>query len=343
MLAAKSEREARVKIPGAPWAAVVIATAWVAHGAPAAAQNEPYPSKVVRIISDSAAGSATDAAARILADKLSAIWGQQVVTVNQPGAGGGISARVAAQSAPDGYTLYLPATSPFLALPGAPGVAPNLPLELPRDFAAIGFVLQQPLFIAASHKSGISSIGELIARARAAPGEINYAATGRGRLSHLTMELLQARANIKLQLVPYVGGPAQAMSDVLEGRVPLVVDAYAGLASAIESNLLTVLAWAASTRLPWFENLPTVGDTFPGFLVGAWGVLVAPLATSDAIIRKVNADHNKAIDDPDLRAKFAVNGAFVRHMAPEEVISFVQSEQTTWRPILEAIAREVPK
>src|SRR6476620_12244796 len=170
--------EGRVRILTAGWTAVVIAAGLAARPAPAMAQNEPYPSKVVRIISDSAAGSATDASARILADRLSAIWGQQVLTVNQPGAGGGISARVAAQSAPDGYTLYMPATSPFLALPGGPGVAPNLPLELPRDFVSIAFVLEQPLFIGASHKSGIAAVAQLIALAKERPGEISYAATG---------------------------------------------------------------------------------------------------------------------------------------------------------------------
>ena len=93
----------------------------------------------------------------------------------------------------------------------------------------------------------------------------------------------------------------------------------------------------------WLPNVPTVAETIPGFAVGAWAVLVAPLGTPDGIIRKVNADLNKAVDDPELRAKFAANGAFVRHMTPEEVTSFVQIEQATWRPILEAIAREVPK
>jgi len=324
---------------------LAFATFWlVATGAgDVRAQGDAYPAKPVRLVVDSAAGSANDATARILADKLGKIWNQQVLTLNQPGAGGSLSARVAATSPADGYTLYMPATSPFLALPGGPGVAPNLPLELPRDFAPIGFILQQPLFIGASHKSGITSIGDLIERAKEKPGDINYAATGRGRLSHLTMELLQARANIKVQLVPYVGGPAQAMSDVLEGRVQLVLDAYAGLASAIQGNLIKGLASTAPTRLPGFENLPTVAETIPGFAVGAWAVLVAPLGTPDGIIRKVNADLNKAVDDPELRAKFAANGAFVRHMTPEEVTSFVQIEQATWRPILEAIAREVPK
>ena len=131
-----------------------------------------YPNKPVRIINDSAAGSANDATARILADKLSHIWGQQVLTINQPGAGGGISAKAASQSPNDGYTLYLPATSPFLTLPGASGVSPNLPLELPRDFTPIGFMLQQPLFIGASHKSGITSLSQLIEMAKAKPGEI---------------------------------------------------------------------------------------------------------------------------------------------------------------------------
>ena len=148
------------------WAVLAIVASLVAHPHAGCAQTEPYPTKPVRLIGDSAAGSATDTSARILADKLSAIWGQQVLVINQPGAGGGISARIAAQSAPDGYTLYMPATSPFLALLGGPGVAPNLPLELPRDFAPVGYVLQQPLFIGASHKSGITSIGELIARQR---------------------------------------------------------------------------------------------------------------------------------------------------------------------------------
>jgi tripartite-type tricarboxylate transporter receptor subunit TctC len=307
------------------------------------AQALDYPNRPVRLISDSAAGSATDASARVLADKLSAIWGQQVLVLNQPGAGGSISARVASQSSNDGYTLYQPATSPFLALPGAPGVAPNLPIELPRDFVSIGFVLQQPLFIGASHKSGIADLSQLIERAKAKPGEVTYAATGRGRLTHLTMELFQARTGVRLQLVPYVGGPAQAMNDVLSGRVALVLDAYAGLAGALKGGLIKGLAATSLERLPGFEDLPTVAETVPGFFVGAWAVIVAPLGTSDAIVRKVNADLRVALEDPEVKAKFQANGAFVKHMTPEEVTAFVQSEQKTWRPILEQVNREAPK
>jgi len=305
----------------------------------ARAQSD-YPNKPVRIVVDSAAGSANDATLRILADKLSRMWNQQVLTLNQPGAGGGISARVAATSPNDGYTLYMPATSPFLALPGAPGVAPNLPIELPRDFVAISLVLEQPLYIGASHKSGINSIAQVIAMAKQKPGEVSYAATGRGRLTHLTMELLQARTGTKLQLVPYAGGPAQAMNDVMSGRVPLVLDGYAGLAPAIKGDLIKGLASTSLKRPPGFENLPTIAETIPNFFVGAWNVMLAPVGTPDAIVRKVNADLRTALDDPEVNAKLAANGAYVRHLTPAEVTSFVQNEQKTWRPILEKLASE---
>ena len=309
----------------------------------AANAQSDYPNKPVRIVVDSAAGSANDSTSRILADKLSQIWGQPVLTLNQPGAGGGIAARVASQSPNDGTTLYLPSTSTFLALPGGPGVAPNMPVELPRDFASIGFVLQQPIFIGASHKSGITSVAQLIEMAKQKPNEITYAATGRGRLTHLTMELLQARSGIKLQLIPYAGGPAQAMNDVLSGRVHLVLDAYAGLAAALRGDLIKGLADTSLERLPGFENLPTVAETIPGFFVGAWTIMLAPSGTPDPIVRKVSADLSTALKDPEVKSRFQANGAFVKQMTPEQVTAFVQSEQKTWRPILEQVANETPK
>jgi tripartite-type tricarboxylate transporter receptor subunit TctC len=308
----------------------------------ALAQSD-YPNRPVRIIVDSAAGSANDATARILGDRLGRIWNQQVLTLNHPGAGGGISAREASKSPPDGYTLYMPATSPFLALPGAPGVAPNLPIELPRDFVSISLILEQPLYIGASHKSGFDNLAHVIAAAKQKPNEVSYAATGRGRLTHLTMELLQARTGIQLQLVPYAGGPAQAMNDVMSGRVPLVLDGYAGLAPAIKGNLIKGLASTAIKRPPGFEDLPTMAETVPGLTVGAWNVMLAPAGTPDAIVKKVHADLRIALDDPDVRAKFAANGGFVRHLTPAEVAAFVQSEQKTWRPILEKVAKEAEK
>jgi tripartite-type tricarboxylate transporter receptor subunit TctC len=305
----------------------------------ALAQSD-YPNKPVRIVVDSAVGSANDVTGRILAEKLGAIWNQQVVTVNQPGAGGSISARVASSAPPDGYTLYMPATSVFLALPGGPGVAPNLPVELPRDFAAIGFVLQQPIFIAASPKADINSIAELIARAKAKPNELSYASTGRGRLTHLTMELLQSRADVKLRLVPYAGGPAQAMGDIVSDRVDLVLDAYAGLAGAAQSGMIKMLASTSSDRPPGMGDLPTVAETIPDFFVGAWNVMLAPLGTPDPIIRKVGADLHAALEDKGVLAKLQANGAFTRYMTPEDTTAFTQAQQKIWFPILDKVAHE---
>ena len=186
-------------------------------------------------------------------------------------------------------------------------------------------------------------MADVVRMAKEKPGEVTYAATGRGRLTHLTMELLQVRTGIKLQLVPYAGGPAQAMNDVMSGRVPLVLDGYAGLAPAIKGDLIKGLASTALKRPPGFENLPTVAETVPDFFVGAWTVLLAPNGTPDAIIRKVNADLKVVLADPDVGTKLAANGGFVRHSTPEEVVSFVQSEQKTWRPILEQVAKDAQK
>jgi tripartite-type tricarboxylate transporter receptor subunit TctC len=322
------------------WSAIVwLWLPTVLFPADAQAQAD-YPNKPVRIVVDSAPGSANDVTLRILGERLSKIWGQQVLALNHPGAGGSIATRVAATAPGDGYTLFMPATSAFLTVPGAPGVASNLPIELPRDFVSIGFVLHQPIFIGVAPSLGVTTIPELIALAKQKPGEISYAATGRGRLTHLTMELLQRRAGIKLQLVPYAGGPAQAMNDLVSGRVGLVLDAYAGLAGALQGGLIKGMASTSLERLPGFADLPTVAETFPGFLVGAWNVLVAPNGTPDAIVRKVSADLRTALEDPEVIGRFATFGAYLRYMPPAEVTAFTQSEQKIWRPIMEEVARQ---
>jgi tripartite-type tricarboxylate transporter receptor subunit TctC len=302
-----------------------------------------YPNNTVRIVVDSAAGSANDSTSRVIGDALSKKWGQGVVTMNQPGAGGGISAKVASQAPPDGYTLYMPSTSAFLAVPGGPGVAPNLPVELPRDFEPISYIVEQPLYIGASHKSEINTVADVIRLAKQKPGQVTYAATGRGRLTHLTMELLQVRTGIQLQLVPYAGGPAQAMNDVMSGLVPMVLDGYAGLAPAIKGNLIKGLAATSLKRLKGFETLPTVAETVPDFFVGAWTILLAPKGTPEAIIRKVHDDMKAVLDEPEMQAKLALNGGYVRHLTPTEITAFVQNEQKTWRPIMQKIADEAKK
>ncbi len=296
-----------------------------------------YPEKQIEILADSPAGSTPDVALRFVAEALSKLWGQQALVINRPGAGGSLAARAAAQAAPDGYTLYQPVLSTFVALHPA---ASNLPLQVPRDFLPIGFVAENPMFIAASPSLNIHSLPELIALAQRRPGEVSYATTGVGRLTHLTGELLQREAHIQLQVVPYVGGPAQAISDVATGRVGLIIEGYSGIAGAARSGSIHLLAVASAQRLADFPNLPTVAETIPDFIATGWGVLVAPPRTPDAIIQKVDADLQRVVLLPDLQKRLAELGSYTRSMSAGETTTFVHKQQNLWAPVLADIARQ---
>jgi len=303
----------------------------------AQAQVETYPSRPVRIISDSAPGSAIDVTLRVVADRLGRTWGQQVLAINQPGGGGAISARAAAEAAPDGYTLFQPALSLFLAMPGR---AANLPLELPRDFAPIGSISAQPMFIAVTSALGIKTLPELIALAKQRPGEISFAATGVGRITHLTGELLQIRTGIKLLLVPYAGGPSHALNDILGSRVQVIIEAYPGLAGAVQAGAIKPIAVASTERLPDFPDLPTVAETLPGFVATGWQGLVAPNGTPEAIVAKVSKDLRDVLEQPEVKKQIASRGGYVRPMSAAEVTAFIHDQQRTWNPILQKLASQ---
>src|SRR5208282_1393317 len=152
----------------------------------------------------------------------------------------------------------------------------------------------------------------------------------------LTGLLLQSRAGINLQVVPYTGGPAAALTDVFGGRVPLIIEGYSGLAGAIQAHTLNVLAVASTKRLPDFPDLPTVAETLPGFAAGGWQGIVAPLGTPAPAIQKVNQAIDKVLGQQDLAKQFAERGAYVDPMSPSEVNEFVNAQQAQWRPVLEA-------
>jgi len=299
------------------------------------AQAGNYPDKPVTIISDAAAGASPDVAMRVAADGLSKLWGQQAVVINRPGANGSVAARAAADVVPDGYTLFTPSLSTFVALPT---VAPNLPVLLPRDFLPIGFIAQQPMFIAADPGLGVTTLPQLIALAKKQPGTVSIAFSGIGRLTHLTSELLQARADIKLLSVPYTHGPASALGDVASGRVSLIVENYSGIVGAVNAGQVKLLAVASPERLPEFPDVPTVAETLPGFAAAGWLVLLAPVGTPAPIIGKVSADLSKVVNDADIKTKLAAIGSYSRAMTPDEVLAFVAKEQQTWLPILQRIS-----
>ena len=287
--------------------------------------------------SDSAAGSSPDVGLRIVAEGLSQLWGQQVVVENRPGASGAISAQAAAAATPDGYTLYAPALSTFLTLPGR---APNLPLMLPRDFIPIGFTFDQPMSVGVSPTLGVNTLPELIALAKRKPGEITYSVAGVGRMTHLTGELLQIKSDIKLQMVPYTGGAAQALSDIVAGRISMIVEGYAGMAGIYQAGTLKALAVGSAQRLAEAPHIPTVAETLPGFVAAGWQVVVAPNGTPDAVVRKVGADLRAVLTKPDMISRLSARGSYPRVMSAAETEAFVRDQQTMWRPAMEHIASQ---
>jgi tripartite-type tricarboxylate transporter receptor subunit TctC len=323
-----------------PWIKIASLLLLAMVAANTASAQTDYPNGSVRLISDSGPGSAADTGLRIVADGMSRYWKQQVVIVNQPGAAGSVSATVASQAAPDGYTLYAPTLSLFLAVPGK---APNLPLMVPRDFAAVGYAFEQLLAIAVSPQLGIKTLQELIDLARQKPGEVSYAVTGVGRLTHLTGELLQRRTGTKLQMVPYSGNSAQAITDVYAGRVPIMIDGYTGLVPAFQSGTLVPLAVGAARRLPSIPDLPTIAETVPDLVASSWMAVLAPNGTPEPIIARASEALRAAVDMADVREPLAARGSFIRPMSRDELTAFIRDQQILWKPAIEQIAQEMKK
>jgi tripartite-type tricarboxylate transporter receptor subunit TctC len=224
------------------------------------------------------------------------------------------------------------------AFVAAPGATPSLPVQVPREFVAIGYMGGAPMFITAAPRLGAKTLPELIELAKQRPGELAYGTNGPGRLTHLTGELLQSRTGIKLLMVPYSGGTAQVLNDVMGGRIPIAIDAYSGLAGAIDNGTVRPLAVASPKRVPHFPDLPTVAETIAGFEAGGWQVLVAPVGTPEPIVQKLNRDLIAALADADTRSRLARLGRDERPLSPAETLAFIQGEQQKWAPIVQQVA-----
>src|SRR5580704_3017488 len=310
-----------MKLPSHPLIAAATLAILLSVGA---ARADDFPNRPVKLISDSAPGSAIDVTMRIIADGLSHTLGQQAVLINQPGAGGAIAVHAASTATPDGYTLGMMALSDFITLPGT---ADNLPIQLPRDFITGGSLGGAPMFITAGPWLDVKTLPEFIALAKKRPGEFAYGTNGPGRLTHLTGELLQNRAGIKLLMVPYSGGTPQVLNDMMGKRIALALDSYSGIAGAIEAGNAIPLAVASPQRMALLPNLPTVAETLPGYESEGWQILIAPVGTPDAIVQKINAALVKAMSDPTVAQRLERLGRDHPPMSPAETLAFVKREQ----------------
>jgi tripartite-type tricarboxylate transporter receptor subunit TctC len=290
-----------------------------------------YPTKPVQIINQAAPGSGTDVLGRIVAEQLAQRLGQQVVILSRPGAGGLIAAQAAAAAEPDGYTLYMPSSSALMVLPQTHR---HLPFDFHRDFVYVGMVGTQPLLVAASPNLGVSSLPELIALAKKEPGKILYAGNTPGTLPALTGEMLKQRAGIDLTFVPYPGFAA-GLTDLKGGRISVIFESLSALAPAVQDGSVKLLAVASDQRLPQFPDVPTVGETLPGFIATGWLALLARTGTPDSIVQTLSTALRASLGDPELKKKFADLATLPAPMTPAEMQVFIQHEEKNWIPVIQ--------
>ncbi|MEA2975635.1 MAG: hypothetical protein QOF19_1155 [Alphaproteobacteria bacterium] len=311
---------------------LTVAALAMLASAPAVAQE--WPSKPVTLISPAAPGNSPDVITRIIADRLTQLWKQQVVVLNRPGAGGLLAAQAAAGVDKDGYTLYATQASSFNVLPVEQ--EGKMQVNLQKDFVSMGFFGEQPIGLGVHKDSPAKTVAELIALANKTPDGMFFGATNRGGQAHLTGELFRERSKAKIEFV-HASGAAVTLNDVIAGRIPIMFEALAGLDPGIQSGDVRLLGIAAAKRLPNMPELPTLAETVPGVVSSGWIILMAPTGTPDAIIQKVNADVRKVTAMPDVIARMQQLGTYSRDLTPAQTDEFIRGEEKLWWPIVRAL------
>ncbi len=258
-----------------------------------------------------------------------------MVIVNRPGGSGSIAAQAAASANPDGYTLYMAVSSGFVVIPET---SSKWPVDLATDFVTIGLISDQPMIIAVTPSLGVNTLSEFIDLARRRPGEILY---GASRLSvpHLTGELLNARAGIKLRYIPTLGA-AKVMQDIMNGNLQAVTDSVPGIRGALRNGTVKALAFTGEKRLQSFPDLPLASETLPDFHVRGWFALMAPANTPELIVSQIRDDLRWTLEDPGLRKRYEEIGTFPHPASIEETHAFIKAEQDMWRPIVRQIGAQ---
>ena len=313
----------------------VTATALLlALSAPTAgsARAEDYPDRAVKIIVPFAAGGTADAVPRLVGAWLSRKWGQPVIIENRTGAGGNIGAEVVYRSAPDGYTLL---SSPPPPLVINQNLYPNLGFD-PAKFEPIIVMAHVPNALFVNPKTiTASSVPELVEYLRKNPEKVTAATQGNGTTSHLTAELFQAMAKVKMRSIPYRGS-APALSGLLAGDVDLMFDNLGVSLPLVEAGNLKLLAVASTHRLPSLPDVPTVAETLPGFQAVAWYAIVAPPGTPKNITDKINADVNEALRQPELQDRLKKLSAETFGGSVEKTTKYMQEEVERWGNVIKA-------
>jgi tripartite-type tricarboxylate transporter receptor subunit TctC len=306
----------------------------VAGAAPeVAAQSVKYPVKPVRMIVGFSPGGATDNVARFIAPKLGEGLGQQVVVENRPGASSLIAGELVAKSPPDGYTVFMVTqtimNAQFLQRKNFP--------DLTRDFAAVSLVASSPLVLVVNPSLPVKTVKELIALAKARPGELNYGSGGVGASPHMSGELFAKMAGIKLTHVPYKGeGPA--LVDLIGGHLPMMFSNLTAAMPHVQAGKLRALAVTSAKATPAAPGVPTVAESgLPGFEVLGWFGVVAPAATPREILDRLSSEIRRTLERSDIRELFASQGLTSHGTTPEEYATFIQSEAVKWKKLIDEV------
>src|SRR5712691_441959 len=308
------------------------AAAALASGRIGRAFAQAWPTRFVRLIVPFPPGGGTDAIARVVAGKLSDIWGQQMVVENRGGGGANIGTEAVARADPDGYTMLL--TSMPLAVNRF--LYPSLNYDPVGDLAPVSLICDYPNVMAVPVSSPARSVADFIAHAKANPGKITFASSGYGTSVHLSGELFKRMAGIEMLHVPYRGaGPA--LNDLLPGRVDVMFNNIGAVLPLIQGDKLRGLAVTTAKRTPAAPHLPTIAESgVPGFDVSSWYALFAPARTPPDIIGKMHADIVAALADPVTKERLEQLGVVVVGSTPEELAHHLKAEMDKWGPIIKA-------
>jgi tripartite-type tricarboxylate transporter receptor subunit TctC len=295
---------------------------------PAGAQS--FPAKPVRIIVAFPPGGGVDIVARTMGPRLTELWRQPIVVENRPGASGVIGTEAAARSAPDGYTLFIGTLGNLTA---NQYLYPKMPVDPLRDMAPLTQVVAVHFVMVAHPSLPAKNVKELIALARARPGQINYASSGPGGAPHLGAELFKSIARVDMVHVPYKGS-GLSFIDLLAGQVSLTCDSQLQSLPYIKAGRLRALAVLGGKRSPLLPDVPTVSETVPGYELTNWFGMTVPAATPRDVINKVYADVSKVLQQADFREKIAGMGADVVGSTPDQFGAFMKSESAKWGKVI---------
>lgn len=298
----------------------------------AAQPQQPYPNRPLRIVVPLAIGGAGDLAARLFGQKLADALGQQFVVDNRPGAGGIIGADLVAKAAPDGYTLLLAGGNHTIF----PSLHKNMPYDMTRDLAAVSMLASYPHILVVNPTLPVKSVKELIALAKARPGQINFSSGGNGSTAHMAAEFFKATAAIHVIHVAYKGATA-ALVGVAAGEAGLAFYSASAAMPYVKQGRLRALASTGEKRSPTLQDLPTVAESgLPGFATVAWAGLLVPAGTPKFVIAKLHGEIARIVQMPDARDRLAAIDFEPVGNSPEEFAAYIRKDIATWAKVVKA-------